>query len=79
MAAPGGKLAPYLAKRGHRSACATWRPTTRSAYFNMEDPVVGGYTPEKVALRRAISLAYDVDAEIRQIRRGRAVPRAIAA
>ena len=34
-------------------------------YFNMEDPVVGGYTPEKVALRRAISLAYDVDVEIR--------------
>ena len=25
------------------------------AFFNMEDPVVGGYTPEKVALRRAIS------------------------
>lgn len=25
--------------------------------FNMEDPVIGGYTPEKVALRRAISLA----------------------
>jgi hypothetical protein len=31
-------------------------------YFNMEDPVVGGYTPDKVALRRAISLAYDATA-----------------
>jgi ABC-type transport system substrate-binding protein len=44
------------------------------AYFNMEDPVVGGYTPERVALRRALSLAYDVDREIRLVRRGQAVP-----
>lgn len=28
--------------------------------FNMEDELVGGYTPEKVALRRAISLATDL-------------------
>ena len=27
--------------------------------FNMEDPVLGGYTPEKKALRQAISLAID--------------------
>ncbi len=29
--------------------------------FNMEDPVVGGYTPEKRALRQALSLAVDLD------------------
>jgi ABC-type transport system substrate-binding protein len=29
--------------------------------FNMEDELVGGYTPEKVALRRAISLAMDLN------------------
>lgn len=29
--------------------------------FNMEDPIVGGYTPEKKALRQAINLAYDLD------------------
>lgn len=29
--------------------------------FNMEDPVVGGYTEEKKALRQAISLAIDLD------------------
>jgi len=28
--------------------------------FNMEDELVGGYTPEKIALRRAISLAADL-------------------
>lgn len=30
--------------------------------FNMEDPVVGGYTEEKKALRKAICLAFDLDA-----------------
>ena len=40
----------------HPAATAIRAPTSRCSYFNMEDPVVGGYTPEKVALRRAISL-----------------------
>ena len=43
-------------------------------YFNMRDPVIGGYTPEKVALRRAIGLATDIDREIRLLRRGQAIP-----
>ncbi|MEQ8850297.1 MAG: ABC transporter substrate-binding protein [Phycisphaerales bacterium] len=29
--------------------------------FNMEDPIVGGYTPDKKALRQAISLAMDLN------------------
>ncbi len=69
IAMPGGKLAPFLAKRGIQGMRSV-NPDSGLAYFNMEDPVVGGYTPEKVALRRAISLAYDVDSEIRNIRRG---------
>jgi len=32
--------------------------------FNMNDPVVGGYAPDKVALRRAIALAFDRQAAI---------------
>ena len=43
-------------------------------YFNMEDPVVGGYSPDKVALRRAIGLAIDIDQEIRLFWRGQAIP-----
>ena len=31
----------------------------------MKHPVIGGYTPEKVALRRAISLGLNVQEEIR--------------
>ena len=44
------------------------------SYFGMENPVVGGYTPDKVALRRAIALAVDVEREIRLVRRGQAIP-----
>ena len=42
-------------------------------FFNLRDPVVGGYTPEKIALRRAIILGFDVDEEIRVIRKGQAI------
>jgi ABC-type transport system substrate-binding protein len=69
QAMPGGKLAPNLAKRGIQGT-RSLNADSGVALFNMDDPVVGGYTPDKVALRRAISLAYDVDAEINQIRRG---------
>ena len=73
IAAPNGTIAPNLAKQGirlHRFLNCDVALT----YFNMEDPVVGGYTPAKVALRRAVQLAYDIDYEIRIIRRGQAIP-----
>jgi ABC-type transport system substrate-binding protein len=38
----------------------------------MEDPVAGGYTPEKIALRRAISMAHDEKEFIRVLLKGRA-------
>ena len=73
LAVPGGQLAPFLRKRGvqlqtHLQAVMAMH------YFAMEDPVVGGYTAEKVALRRAISLAYDEPADIRLLRHGMAIP-----
>src|SRR6185295_14627106 len=43
-------------------------------YFNMEDPVVGGEVPERVALRRAVLMGYDVAEEIRVVRNGQGVP-----
>jgi ABC-type transport system substrate-binding protein len=73
LAVPGGQLAPFLAKQGvHARSLAT--PNIGHTYFNMDDPVVGGLAPEKVALRRAIALAYDSLDEIRQIFGGQAVP-----
>jgi len=50
------------------------RPNTWWSYFNMKDPVVGGYTPEKIALRRAIAMGYDNESGIRIILKGRALP-----
>jgi len=70
---PNGKVAPHLAKNGVRGF-RVLNPDSAFTYFNMEDPVVGGYTPEKVALRRAISLGIDVERDIRIVRRGQAVP-----
>ena len=72
LSAPNGKLAPNLAKQGIRLQ-RYLNPDVAMSYFNMEDPVVGGYTPAKVALRRAVHLAYDIDYEIRIIRRGQAI------
>jgi ABC-type transport system substrate-binding protein len=73
LAAPNGRLAPNLAKQGI-GMLRQENPDTTLAVFNMEDPLVGGYSPEKIALRRAINLAYDVEREIRIVRRGQAVP-----
>ena len=73
QAVPRGVLAPNLAKKGVNA----YRIVSSDAilmYFNMEDPIVGGYTPEKVALRRAIGLGTDVDRIIRIIYRGQAIP-----
>jgi ABC-type transport system substrate-binding protein len=72
MALPGGKLSPQLAKRGVRYVPDIEAVTTYM-YFNMRDPTVGGYTPEKVALRRAISLGYDNQEEVTLIRNGTAI------
>src|SRR5213078_4122448 len=41
--------------------------------FNMKDKTVGGYTPEKIALRRALSMAYPIDEEIRIVENNQAV------
>jgi len=58
QAMPNGKVAPHLAKRGIRGF-----PIVEAAgqyyLFNMEDPVVGGYSAGQVALRRAIGLGID--------------------
>jgi ABC-type transport system substrate-binding protein len=73
QAAPNGQLAPYLARRGIKLQ-RSLQPDMVMTYFYMGDPLVGGYTPEKVALRRAVALAFDTPAFIRHIYGGQAVP-----
>ena len=73
VAMPGGRVAPHLARRGIRADRATL-PATYYTMFNMEHPLVGGYAPPQVALRRAIGLAIDVGREVELLRSGSAVP-----
>jgi ABC-type transport system substrate-binding protein len=73
QAAPNGKLAPNLAKRGIQIQRQVNSDGTY-VYFNMEDPVVGGYTPERIALRRAVGLSVDIDRLIRIGFRNQAIP-----
>jgi ABC-type transport system substrate-binding protein len=67
------RLDPELAKAGVRLQRGV-QPAIAYTYFNMEDPIVGGYTPAQVALRRAIVMGYDVDEEIRVLRQGQGMP-----
>jgi ABC-type transport system substrate-binding protein len=70
---PDGALKPRFAKAGIMLGRGI-QPSITYTYFNMEDPIVGGYTKEKIALRRAISMAYNVDEEVRVLRQGQGLP-----
>ncbi len=69
----GSRLRDAYIKAG-----VTWtrvlEPSLQYTYFNMDDPLVGGYTPERMALRRAIVMGFDGAEEIRVIRNGQAIP-----
>jgi len=72
FAFPGGKLAPFLVKQGIAGERFVETDLVYT-YFNLDDPVVGGLTPEKIALRRAMSLGYNIGEEVAVIRNGGAV------
>ncbi|MFO0215818.1 MAG: ABC transporter substrate-binding protein, partial [Burkholderiales bacterium] len=73
MSFPNRTLAPNLKKMGIQMQQVAALDLTY-IYFNMEDKTVGGYKPENVALRRAISLGYKTEDEINIIRKGQAIP-----
>ena len=73
IAAPQGRLAPFLDKRGVRLQRVLNADMTMN-FFYMEDPIVGGYALHQVALRRAIGLSHDGEAYIRQIFGGNGIP-----
>ncbi len=47
-------------------------PALHFNFFNMEDPIVGGYEKKNIALRRAILMALNVEEEIRVRYKGQA-------
>ena len=69
MVVSNGQLKPELAARG---IALTRFPVLQTYYMwmNMDDPVLGGYTKDKVALRRAIALSYNSDEDISLLKKG---------
>ncbi len=68
----GAKLKPEFAKRGVQLSRFV-DPEITYHYWNLQDPVVGGLAKEKIALRRAMAMAYDVAEEIKVVRNGQAI------
>jgi len=67
-----GKLKPDLTARG----MALYRFPVLQTYYmwmNMQDPVIGGYGKDKVALRRAIALSYNSLEDIALLKKGFAI------
>jgi ABC-type transport system substrate-binding protein len=67
-----GKLKPDYAADGLRLFRMV-EPEVTYTFFNFRDPVVGGFSKEKIALRRAVVMAYSVQDEIAQLRMGQAI------
>ncbi len=72
MVVSDGQLKPELAARG---IVLSRFPVLQTYYMwmNMNDPVVGGYGKDKVALRRAISMAYNSAEDIALLKKGFAI------
>jgi oligopeptide transport system substrate-binding protein len=68
----GATLRPDLAKRGVKLSRFV-DPEITYHFWNLQDPVVGGLSKEKIALRRAMAMAYNIDEDIKVIRNGQAV------
>src|SRR5262249_13968760 len=68
-----GRLKPEYANRGVTLARIT-QPSLAYAYFNMEDPVVGGYGKEKIARGRGMALGFAPPGFIRVVYQGQAIP-----
>ena len=68
----GDKLRPEFVKKGIKLSRIV-DPSIIYIYWNLQDPIVGGLSKEKVALRRAMAMAYNVDDEIKVVRNGQAV------
>jgi oligopeptide transport system substrate-binding protein len=66
-----GKLRPELAAKGIQLSRQV-DPEITYYYWNLQDPVVGGFSKEKIALRRAIAMAHDIDEEISKVWNGQA-------
>lgn len=67
-----GRLRPELAAKGVQLSRITDLELSHW-YFNMRDPVLGGFAKDRIALRRAIAMAHNVQEEIDVVWNGQAV------
>jgi ABC-type transport system substrate-binding protein len=73
-----GKLKPEFAERGIQLERSV-DPEIIYLYFNVRERIgnqanpIGGFSKERIALRRAIAMAYNIDDQIRIIRKGQAI------
>ena len=66
-------LKPEFAQQGLR-LFPRMKPNVWYTMFNMTDPVTGGYTQDKIALRRAMSMGFSLDEMIRVVFQGDGIP-----
>ena len=69
VALPGGKIAPHLGKKGYYAtpdevAYTTYTTLNTAEKIGKEKNSLGGFSPERVALRRAIAHAWRIDEQI---------------
>ena len=72
QAIQNGQLKPELAKKGIQLSRII-DPSIDYYYWNMRNPVVGGLSKEKIALRRAMAMAFSADNQIQILSKGDAV------
>lgn len=64
-----GKLKPELVKKGVQLSRIT-DPSIDYHYWNMQNPIVGGLSKDKIALRRAMAMAFSADNYINILQKG---------
>jgi ABC-type transport system substrate-binding protein len=69
QALQNGKLKPELAKKGVQLSRIT-DPSIDYHYWNMQNPIVGGMSKDKIALRRAMAMAFSADNYINILQKG---------
>lgn len=73
LALTGSRPAPVLEKK-HVQVMRVPQIDTTLVVYNMDDPVLGGFAPERVALRRALNLGLNVDEVIATFYKYQAIP-----
>ncbi|ENW93547.1 ABC transporter substrate-binding protein [Acinetobacter sp. NIPH 298] len=69
QALQNGELKPELVKKGVQLSRIV-DPSIDYHYWNMKHPVVGGLSKEKIALRRAMAMAFSADSYINILQKG---------